>query len=254
MSFDEFAELWHLSRRRTRSEMDYRLFQKYQAKLVLKYLRRYGLDIVGQRVLDMGSGIGGYSLEMAQQGARVFSLDLIQPRHQQDGHNAMVIGNALKVPVCDNAFDLVFCTSLIEHIAAPETLLTEIKRVLIRGGYCYLSFPPFYSPMGGHEFSPFHYLGDRFALRLKGSSKRVIPWVDDLYKISKDPQGFSDLYENWGLYRMTVAKARRLIQAGGWCLVDMSTRYLPVSLIRWPVVGEFFTWHAQFLLRKPFAP
>jgi hypothetical protein len=31
----------------------------------------------------------------------------------------------------------------------------------------------------------------------------------------------------------------------------MSTRYMPASFIRWPVIGEALTWHAQFLLRKP---
>lgn len=252
MNFNEFVELLQLSRRRIHSEVDYRMFQQYQAKLVLKYLRNNGVDMARRRVLDMGSGIGGYSLEMAEQGARVFSLDLmhsLQPRHKR---NFMVTGNALQVPTHQGAFDFVFCASLIEHIAAPAVLLAEIKRVLVQGGYCYLSFPPFYSPMGGHEFSPFHYLGDRIALRLRRSNKRVIPWVDDLYKVSRDPQCFSDIYENWGLYRMTVAKARRLIYAGGWQLVAMSTRYLPVSFIRWPIVGEVLTWHAQFLLRKPF--
>jgi hypothetical protein len=30
----------------------------------------------------------------------------------------------------------------------------------------------------------------------------------------------------------------------------MSTRYQPLSVIRWPIVGEVMTWHAQFLLEK----
>jgi len=50
---------------------------------------------------------------------------------------------------------------------------------------------------------------------------------------------------------MTVGKARSLISASGLEILDMSTRYMPVSLIRWPVLGELLTWHAQFLLAKP---
>jgi hypothetical protein len=45
-----------------------------------------------------------------------------------------------------------------------------------------------------------------------------------------------------------------LIKASGLQLINLSTRYLPFSLIRWPLLGELLTWHAQFLLRKPVTP
>jgi len=251
MSIDDFATLWRLSRRRLRSEEDYRRFQALQATLVLKYLRRLGVEIKGKRVLDLGSGIGGYSQEMGRQGATVISLDLIKPPGELGPSCAPVVADALAIPLGDESIDFTFCASLIEHVNDPARLLAEIQRTLVKGGYCYLSFPPFYSPLGGHEFSPFHYLGEHWAMRLSGRRRGRPAWVNSLYKVSPNPRSFSEIYRDWGLFKMTIARAKRLIASSGLRIVNMSTRYLPVSLIRWPILGEIFTWHAQFLLVKP---
>jgi SAM-dependent methyltransferase len=249
MDLADYARLWKLARRRLRSEEDYRKLQAFQAAMLLAYLQSFGIEVEKRRVLDLGSGIGGYSQELTRRGSTVISLDLIKPRASMQGGRS-VMGSALSIPLRDRSADFVLCASLIEHVFDPLRLLREIRRVLVRGGHCYLSFPPFYSPLGGHEFSPFHYLGERWAIRLKGRLGRSPEWVGDIYQVSPDPDSFSGIYEDWGLFKMTIGRARRLIGMSGLRTVNMSTRYLPFSLIRWPILGEIFTWHAQFLLKK----
>jgi SAM-dependent methyltransferase len=253
MQVGDYVALWRLANSRLRSEEDYRQFQVFQAALLLSHLRAFGVDVKGARVLDIGSGVGGYSVEMIAQGARVISLDLIRSSHQAGGQHILLTANALAIPLHDESMDFVFCASLIEHVPDPARLLTEIERTLVPGGYLYLSFPPFYSPRGGHEFAPFHYLGERLAIRLVSQEQRHPEWVRDLFEVSLKPNSFAETYRGWGLYKMTIAKARRLLASSGFELVNMSTRYLPFSAIRWPGVGEVLTWHAQFLLRKPAA-
>lgn len=250
MDIAKYLTLWKLGRRRLQSEEDYRRLQAFQATLLLDYLQDFGIDLASKHVLDLGSGIGGYSEELARHGSTVISLDLIRPRASMQGVRS-VMGSALSIPLSDRSADCVLCASLIEHVCEPLRLLSEIRRILVKGGYCYLSFPPFYSPLGGHEFSPFHYLGERWAIRLRGRLRRSPVWVRDIYRVSTDPDSFSGIYEDWGLFKMTIARARGLIKTSGFETVNMSTRYLPVSLIRWPILGEVLTWHAQFLLRKP---
>ena len=41
----------------------------------------------------------------------------------------------------------------------PMGLIEEMIRVTRPGGLVYLSFTNWYSPWGGHEMSPWHYLG-----------------------------------------------------------------------------------------------
>lgn len=249
----DFAKLWRLSRKRIHSEIDYREFQAFQAQLILNYLYSFGVELKGKRVLDLGSGIGGYSEKMAGEGATVVSFDLMANAVTLDEGCLAVVGNALHVPLATHSVDFVFCASLIEHVTEPQTLMREVARVLRPGGFCYLSFPPFYSPVGGHEYAPFHYFGERWAMRLAGerSMKGHPEWAQQLYPINEQPDSFAGIYTNWGLFVMTIAKARRLIANSGLTLLDQSTRYLPYSFARWPLLGELLTWHVQFLLQQP---
>lgn len=253
MDLADYAKLWRLSRKRIQSEADYREFQAFQAQLILDYLYSFGVKLHGQTVLDLGSGIGGYSEEMARQGARVVSVDLMAGAVNLENGCVPVVGNALHVPLATDSVDFVFCASLIEHVPNPLVLLQEVARMLKPGGFCYLSFPPFYSPVGGHEYAPFHYLGERLAMRLAGqrSHKGHPDWARRLYAVEERPTSFAGIYADWGLFVMTIAKARRLIARSGMTLVDQSTRYFPRSFARWPILGELLTWHVQFLLQQP---
>ena len=249
----DYKKLWQLSQRRILSEQDYRAFQAFQAQLIFNYLASFGVALRGQTVLDLGSGIGGYSEQMAQAGASVLSVDLMAGAVELDARCVPVVGNALHVPLADHSIDFVFCASLIEHVPNPQILLEEVARVLKPGGFCYLSFPPFYSPVGGHEYAPFHYLGEKLAMRLaaKRSQKGHPDWAQRLYAVNEQPDSFAGIYADWGLFVMTIAKARRLIRRSKLTLLDQSTRYFPRSFARWPVLGELLTWHVQFLLQKP---
>lgn len=253
MKISDYITLYRLAKARLRSEKDYKRFQEFQAGLLLEYIQRFGVNLQGKLVLDLGSGLGGYSQEMNRRAkATVISLDLIRPLVPLKRGICPVVANALSIPLQDETVDFVFCASLIEHVNNPVGLLTEIRRVLKSGQYCYLSFPPFYSPWGGHEFSPFHYLGEQLALRLYRLLKRAPPdWVMKIYKPSLFPTSFADTYQGWGLFKLTIAKVMHMVRQIGFEIIDISPRYLPVNTARWPILGEFLTWHAQFLLRKP---
>jgi ubiquinone/menaquinone biosynthesis C-methylase UbiE len=159
--------------------------------------------------------------------------------------------NALHIPFRDCSIEIVFCASLVEHVPKPDILLSEIERILKPSGFAYLSFPPFYSPSGGHEYAPYHYLGERLAMHLSSRGRRLPEWTRQLYNVPENTQSFAEMYAGWGLYKMTIKKFRSLVAKTGLSYIDISTRYLPFSFIRWPLIGEVLTWHAQFILGKP---
>lgn len=248
--FRQYYKLWQVASVRTRSENDYRIFQAYQAQLIIQYLHKNHVDIANKLVLDLGgSALAGYSQQFMKLGATVMSLDLTPPLSTINT-TWFVNANALEIPIQTNSVDFVFCASLIEHVASPQKLILEIERVLKIGGWAYLSFPPFYSPMGGHEFAPYHYLGEKIALKLKKREQIIPKWVKEMYDISGEADSYANLYPGWGLYKMTIYKARQLIKKSALVEVNRSTRYMPYSFVRWPLLGEFLTWHVQFLLKK----
>jgi SAM-dependent methyltransferase len=240
-----------LARRRAQSPESYRRFQAEQAGMILARLQRKGIGLARSRALDLGCGIGGYTLALRDAGARVVSADL--SRRTLAGLSAglrLVCADALHLPFADESFDFVFCASLVEHVPDPPQMLREVWRALKPGGQCYLSFPPFYSPRGGHQFSPYHLLGERAATCIYSRTRasKVAGWQRE---IVSDGSAYSRAYHGFGLHRVTIAAAQRWIEQTGWELVDLSTRFSPVNTARWPLLGEFLTWHAEFLLRKP---
>lgn len=244
----DMLRLWQVARRRKDSAIRYREFQAFQATLVIRHLERHGVALEGRQLLDLGSGVGGYSGELAERGARVIALDLDPAREGAPGIRR-VAASAAAVPLRTASIDFVFCASLIEHVPDPAAVLSEIERVLRPGGFAYVSFPPYYSPLGGHEFAPFHYFGERFALRMR-RRRRLPAWVAEIHPVRQNAAGFGDLFQGWGLFKMTIGKFLRLLRSLPLARRDMSTRHLPVSFVRWPVLREVVTWHAQFLLEK----
>lgn len=222
---------------------DYLAWQRFQAEYVVwAYLRnKIVAPLADFCVLDLGSGYGGYSQLLAEKVRLVVGLDDAMPPQVPSipGRLAFVRADAAAAPFEDGAFDLVVCSSLLEHVPDPRKLLGEIVRLLKPGGWCYLSFPPYYSPWGGHQFAPFHLLGERAAIR-----------IYRLRHPEKAQCSYATAFGTWGLYKRTIRDTRRLLREFPLQVRDISGRWLPVNTAKWPLVGEFFTWHVQFLLQK----
>ncbi len=245
-----FFSLLAAARKRQESPEAYRDFQGIQAGLLQRYMERHQLDFGSAIVLDLGCGHGGYSRLFESQGSRLLSCDLesISPKASDLDESAgrAFQADATRLPVRSESVDFVFCASLIEHVPDPLGLIAEINRILRPRGRCYLSFPPFYSPVGGHQFKPFHLLGE-------STSIRIYKWLNRHDITHEHPGGedFANAYGSCGLYVRTIRSVRREVKATGFHVLDQSTRYWPVNVSRLPLIAEFITWHVQFLLQKP---
>jgi tocopherol O-methyltransferase len=98
-----------------------------------------------QNILDVGCGIGGSSLYLAEKfGAKVTGITLspiqanrAQERAQAAGLAAKTdfqVANALDMPFADNSFDLVWSLESGEHMPDKAKFLQECYRVLKPGG------------------------------------------------------------------------------------------------------------------------
>jgi len=138
-------------------------FFELQARDAISWLQQGGLEIGPEtRMLDLGCGHGYFGRTCKELGAQVTFGDLEDLRleelkkepFQQIDLNTADLGAI-------GEFDLVACSNVLEHLAKPNHLLKGIPKLLKPSGHFYLSWTNWLSPWGGHEFSPWHYLGKR---------------------------------------------------------------------------------------------
>jgi SAM-dependent methyltransferase len=238
MGMRRFLQLVGLARNRLRSKEAYVDFQRFQAQWVLDDLRPE-VSIEG-RALDLGCGMGGYSIELAKYARVVFAVDLHIP--SSFPHNDRLIpinADARRLPFREDTFDFIFCSSFIEHMPDQRDLITRLGSILKPNGVLYLSFPPFYSLVGGHQFKLFHLLGEKVAVVVLSLLKR------------KRVKGYNSAFGRWGLYPITIRKARMLIEDTQlFQIVKIRPRFLRINTAVLPWLGEALTWHVEFISRK----
>ncbi|MBV8537588.1 MAG: methyltransferase domain-containing protein, partial [Alphaproteobacteria bacterium] len=91
-----------------------------------------------------GCGTGLNSAAIAAKGHTVCGVDLSAvaiSKYRQRGFEGKVANIEEGIDYPDAAFDLVYCSEVIEHLAVPERLAAEAYRVLRQGGLLVLSTP-----------------------------------------------------------------------------------------------------------------
>jgi len=85
------------------------------------------------RVLDLGCGSKPYESLFQQHSASYLGVDV----HRSSAADVLSAGGAL--PFRPSSFDVVLCTQVLEHDAAPEQTISEAHRVLVPDGLLILT-------------------------------------------------------------------------------------------------------------------
>jgi SAM-dependent methyltransferase len=197
-------------------------------------------DLRGKTVIDVGGGPGFFSRALCAAGARACCLDTSLDElaaHGAPGPGA-VAGSALRLPVAAGSVDVCFSANVLEHVGDWRAMLAEMVRVTRPGGVIFVSYTNWLSPWGGHETSPWHYLGGYPAAERYGRRYGHPP---------KNRYGA-------GLYPVSVAAGLRWATGRADAdLVDARPRYLPAyarRLLRVPGLREIATWNLWLVLRR----
>ena len=99
---------------------------------------------IGPPVLDIGTGKGFASVEIARRGHRVDSIDIVEDELHYALLNAKAaavddlvtfhIGDARKLPFENEQYGLVTMVNVLHHVDRFEPVITEVSRVLKPGG------------------------------------------------------------------------------------------------------------------------
>lgn len=194
----------------------------------------------GALLLDVGGGPGYLAEEAERRGATAVTVDLYHSELTLHGRrpHLPVQGDGLALPIATMSCDVVHCSNVLEHTDRPRRLFDEVVRVTAPDGLIYLSFTNWLSPWGGHETSPWHYLGGQRAVR--HYQKRH----------GSDPKNrYGSL-----LFPLHVNNVLRWIRhCPSLEVVDLAPRYYPPMfsfLVKVPAVREVATWNLRAILRR----
>jgi SAM-dependent methyltransferase len=132
---DYYENLWD----RLPDELDLPDFE-LRSRFVLGEAR--GAD----RVLDLGCGDGSFTAALAPNVAEVVGAEVAEAavRRARRRHPALafeLVPLDGPLPFADGAFDLVWSTEVIEHVADTARWLSEVRRVLAPAGRLLLTTP-----------------------------------------------------------------------------------------------------------------
>lgn len=124
-------------------------FQRYWHKRRFEEVGRLIEPIEG-KVLDLGSADGVFSkVILDKSGAKsLIGIDVLEKsvawanKHwKKTGKMKFLVRDAHDLNFKPETFDAVFSMEMLEHVANPEEVLNEVKRVLKRGGYAVFLVP-----------------------------------------------------------------------------------------------------------------
>jgi SAM-dependent methyltransferase len=100
----------------------------------------------GIRALDLGSGTGVFTAELAGAGARAVGAEVAQAALERARSTYPELAFQLvpidgPLPFDDSSFDLVWASEVIEHVADTGPWLSEVRRVMAPGGHLLITTP-----------------------------------------------------------------------------------------------------------------
>lgn len=199
------------------------------------------LPVRGRVVVDVGGGGGHFTEEFRRRGAHgyLFEPDPDEMRSRSTAPPpGTVRADGYWLPLADGTADVCFSSNVLEHVPDPHTFLSEMVRVTRPGGLIYVSFTNWLSPWGGHETSPWHWLGAerarrRYTRRTGREAKHKLG--DNLFAVHIGPT-------------LRHVRARSDVE-----VISARSRYWPIwpgAVVHVPGLREIATWNLLLILRR----
>jgi ubiquinone/menaquinone biosynthesis C-methylase UbiE len=126
-------------------------FMSFSKVIEVGIVFRYLGPVSGEKILDVGCGLGEQSARLAGKTAEVHGVDLDERAIQVAAtlyadRATFVVADAGRLPFASEYFDKVVSVCALEHFASDEEAIEEMGRVLRSGGILVLTVDSFSSP------------------------------------------------------------------------------------------------------------
>ena len=121
-----------------------------------KYADTLRPDQAGERVLDVGCGVGQVVRRLRDDGYAAQGVEVSEPsvaKAREFGLDCQVY-DGQRLPFPDRHFASVGALNVLEHVEEPEAFLVELARVVRPEGRVVVSSPNFFRVLGWHDYHP----------------------------------------------------------------------------------------------------
>ncbi len=190
---------------------------RFTREYLVPYFEKHLPGFRRMRVLDIGCAEAGFLSVLHEMGVETVGVELERERVVRAlsaNHELIIIQGDItdesivrKIP---GRFDLIVLRDVIEHIPPRERLMSIIRQLLRPGGFVFISFPPRFSPFGGHQqngrsllrYVPYLQLWPPFLIRLAGrifhESPKLVDHVIHNFRTGLSIRRFSRLCRESG--------------------------------------------------------
>ncbi len=205
------------------------------------------------RILDIGSGVGGFVIACRNRGLRAVGVEpdrigqgceltSIQIARRRIAEPVFANGIGEVLPFADACFDLVIMNQVVEHVSDQAAVIREAGRVVRRGGVIYIACPNYlrlYEPHYKIFWLPLlpKFLG-RLYLQIRGRSPALLNQLT--YTTNRRLRKLcATLGSNYRVLDLHREDFLRKSQSGSFAA--RSTR-IANRLTKLSLIGCFFRW------------
>lgn len=113
-------------------------------------------DLPGGKVLDVGCGVGQVLEKLQEFGFEAYGVDVSKPNIERASRICprAYLYDGKRLPFDKGFFDSAGALNVLEHVEEPELFISELVRVVKKGGKVVLSSPNFFRVIGFRDYHP----------------------------------------------------------------------------------------------------
>ena len=182
-------------------------------------LLKHVSDLSSRKILDLGSGRGGFLIEALSQKAKLVVglemkmeyIDEAKIKTAEQGFQVEILhGKGEKLPFKNESFGFVNISEVIEHVENPNLVLSEVHRILTPRGKVYLSAPSRFSVRDTHYHLFF----------INWIPRSIVDKVIAILKSKKDDDGSSGRQKLSEMHYYTFRQILKMCRAVGFEVGD----------------------------------